>query len=92
MAKRLRSAAKRHHGTDLAQEVYWGSGENKRPSQSEDKVDRERKTEIQRHTQRDRETGKSWEIEGTRQNNMGWLGPFKKAHVTYDSGDSGNTW
>lgn len=58
VAKQPRSAAKRHHGTNLAQEVYWGSGENKRPSQSEDKMNRKRKTEIQRHTQRDRETGK----------------------------------
>lgn len=57
---------------------------------------RTRWTERERQRYRDthRETeklAKDWEIEGTRQNNMDWLGPFKKANVTYDSGDSGNT-
>lgn len=53
----------------------------------------ERERQRYRDTQRETEKlAKDWEIEGTRQNNMGWLGPFKKAHVTYDSGDSGNTW
>lgn len=60
----LRCAAKRScHKADLTQEVYWRSGESKRPSQNRDmrKRDRDRETEIDR--ERDRYTERQTEIE-----------------------------